>query len=75
MKLSKRTFFVIYAGLFLIGGMINAQEFTKITSPGNPIASTEYKNRYAGAAWADYDNDGRLDLFVSHKGMTVSSLK
>ncbi|MCB0594555.1 MAG: VCBS repeat-containing protein [Lewinellaceae bacterium] len=42
-----------------------AQNFTKITSPNNPIATDLPTMGYAGASWVDYDKDGDLDLFVN----------
>ncbi|SDR81795.1 Por secretion system C-terminal sorting domain-containing protein [Formosa sp. Hel1_31_208] len=46
-------------------GNLNFNEITN--SSGLPIANV-YTN---GAAWADYNNDGYLDVFLSNKGATA----
>lgn len=43
--------------------------FTKITDPANPVVTMARQVAYAGAAWIDYDNDGRLDLFAVRRGL------
>lgn len=44
-----------------------AQGFTRITDPGNPVASDATLNQYTGCAWGDYDADGREDLLVVNR--------
>ena len=44
--------------------------FSRITS--GAIASDNASG--TSAAWADYDNDGRLDLFITHGGNTSNAL-
>jgi len=48
---------------------LSAQTFVKITDAGNPIVSDAgaVPNSYTGCSWVDYDNDGKLDLFVNQK--------
>ena len=46
-----------------------AQIFTADTSSANPIVADPVQTNYAGASWIDYDNDGRLDLFVVRTGL------
>lgn len=48
---------------------VNAQVFTKVTSTTNPIVTDPVQTLYNGASWIDYDNDGRLDLFVIRGGL------
>ncbi len=48
---------------------VNAQLFTKVTSTSNPIVTDPVQTLYNGASWIDYDNDGRLDLFVIRGGL------
>ena len=48
---------------------VNAQLFTKVTSTTNPIVTDPVQTLYNGASWIDYDNDGRLDLFVVRGGL------
>ncbi len=46
----------------------NAQTFSKITDPSNPIISDPGMGDYAGASWVDFDDDGYTDLFISRTG-------
>ncbi len=46
----------------------NAQTFTKITT--GPIVTD--LGRFTGSCWGDYDNDGDLDLFVTHDNQNNS---
>lgn len=55
--------------LVLLIQISNGQPFTKITSSTNPIASDLPETYYQGASWVDYDNDGKLDLFVVRKAL------
>lgn len=44
-----------------------AQTFTKITATTNPIVTDPVSPvTYSGSSWMDYDNDGRVDLFVAN---------
>lgn len=42
----------------------DAQSFTRITDPTNPVVTDVTTAAYRGCAWADYDGDGREDLLV-----------
>jgi len=54
--------------VLITGSALNAQPFTKITDPNNPIAADPGStNSYAGASWIDYNGDGLLDLFVNRQ--------
>ncbi len=44
---------------------LSAQTFIRVTDPNNPIAVDQGDASYTGSSWVDYDNDGRLDLFVN----------
>ncbi|MBL0096091.1 MAG: VCBS repeat-containing protein [Bacteroidetes bacterium] len=48
---------------------VNAQIFTKVTTPTNPIVADPAQNYYNGASWIDYDNDNLLDLFIIRSGL------
>ena len=43
--------------------------FKRITDPNNPIVKSPAQTFYAGCSWIDYDNDGKLDLFVIRNGL------
>jgi PKD repeat protein len=64
-KMKSRTFnkaLIIY--ILSLSSVLFGQSFTKVT--GSPVSSFDYNNHYGGVAWADYNNDGHLDLLVSH---------
>ena len=64
MKCPTRTVvLLILFGAFL--GESEAQPFTKITDPSNPIVVDAGSNGFVGASWIDFNSDGRLDLFVN----------
>lgn len=44
-----------------------AQQFVRITDPGNPVVTTKSFGNYAGVSWVDFDNDDDLDLFVNSR--------
>lgn len=46
-----------------------AQLFTKVSDANNPIVTSPLQTFYEGASWVDYDNDGRLDLFIAKSGL------
>ena len=46
-------------------GRGEAQPFTRITDPANPIVMDAGSSGFNGASWIDFNNDGRLDLFVN----------
>ncbi|MCB0283602.1 MAG: VCBS repeat-containing protein [Calditrichaeota bacterium] len=54
------TFFVLS-----IIGILNAQNYTRITDQSNPVVSMDTGQNYSGAAWIDYNNDGLQDLFAT----------
>jgi enediyne biosynthesis protein E4 len=58
-----------YGGCHLFrnrGAVDSASQFEEVTAAAG-VGDTEQGARWAsGAAWGDYDNDGKLDLFVIH---------
>jgi len=53
--------------LALIAAPASSQTFIKITDTANPIATDPVSAMtFAGASWMDFDNDGRVDLFVAN---------
>ena len=47
----------------------DAQVFTRVTDPANPIVTDPGAPGFAGAAWIDFDEDGRPDLFVGGQAL------
>lgn len=60
--------FISWLTLFF-NAALYSQTFVKITDVNNPIVSDAgaAPNSYTGCSWVDYDNDGKLDLFVNQK--------
>jgi hypothetical protein len=46
----------------------HSQSFTRILDPTNPVVTDAYES--GGGAWVDVDDDGDLDLFVSHGNLS-----
>ena len=57
-------FLFLTLSLFLFAGQTHSQTFTKVTDPSNPIVGDHYNS--GGGSWADFNNDGYLDLFVAN---------
>ncbi|MBL7960833.1 VCBS repeat-containing protein, partial [bacterium] len=46
---------------------LQAQVFTRITDPANPVVTDFDSTNYYGCSWIDYDHDDDLDLFVNNQ--------
>lgn len=55
----------IFMAFALLCSPLAAQTFVRITAASNPIAVDAGDANYNGSSWVDYDNDGKLDLFVN----------
>jgi hypothetical protein len=51
-----------------------AQNFVAVTDTTNPIVTATVTGNYTGAAWADADGDGLLDLFIARKAAMDQNL-
>jgi len=60
-----------FAALVSLPAAAGAQTFVEVTDPANPIVSDTGVNpaSYSGASWIDYNDDGRLDLFVVRRNV------
>lgn len=51
--------------VFIFSQNLFSQNFVKITDTNNPIVTENTSGNYFGCAWIDFDNDGKLDLFIN----------
>ena len=60
---------VILISVFLLFALqkISAQNFVQVTDQSNPIVTFQPDDYWAGAAWIDFNNDNKLDLFVMNR--------
>lgn len=59
----------LFISMWMGSAALQGQIFTRVTSSTNPIVTDPVQSSYAGASWIDYDNDGKLDLFVVRGGL------
>ena len=59
---------LIFLCSMLVYNISNAQSFSKVTDPLNPVVTDQLPLDYSGSAWFDYDGDSLIDLVVTGVG-------